>query len=280
MVKLYIILFALIIINLSAQPKKEPVENAFINKNVDFYLFNSNEVKSDLHIYIKVPDNYSESNNDFPVLYVLDGDIVFPIAKGVVQYLLYGKYVPDLIIVGIGYGTLNEKVPNGNNRSRDYSPTQRNGRPNTGKAEQFLTFLKDELIPFVDDKYRTDKNDRILQGHSMGGLFATYALLTSQNVFNRYIISSPYLWWDDKSIFTLENEFPQKDSELKANVFISYGEDEDKKIYADTINEMISYIENKSYNGLKLEKRVFEHGEHFKVPSEALTYGLISIFEK
>ena len=210
MVRILITLFVLFFVSLSAQPQKAPVENSFINKNVDYYLYNSKEVKDAYHIYIKVPEGYEASNRKYPVLYVLDGDIVFPIATGVIQYLLYGEYVPELIIVGIGYGTLDEKKPEGNHRSRDYSPTQRKGRPNTGKAKQFLSFLKNELIPFVDNTYRTDKNDRALQGHSMGGLFTTYALLKSQNLFNRYVISSPYLWWDDKSIFTLEKDFPQK----------------------------------------------------------------------
>lgn len=185
-----------------------------------------------------------------------------------------------MIIIGIGYCTLDEKPEGQNRRSRDYSPTQRAGRPNTGKAKQFLSFLTNELIPFIDENFKTDKNNRTLYGHSMGGLFTTYAMLNSKNIFNRYIISSPYLWWDDKSIFAFEKEFAKINTDLNASIFFSYGEDEPKDVYADTIEEMISKIKSKNYSGLKLTKRIFEKGEHFTVPAEALIYGLVSVFSK
>lgn len=277
---LFSFIAVIITVNLSAQPKKAQIEKSFINKNAEYYLFNSQEAQDTFHVYIKTPESYDTTKTDYPVLYVLDGDIVFPIASGMMQYLLYGEYVPEMIIVGIGYGTLDESPEGQNRRSRDYSPTQRKGRPNTGKAKQFLSFLTNELIPFVDKNFKSDKINRTLHGHSMGGLFTTYALLNSKNIFNRYIISSPYLWWDDKSIFAFEKEFAKTNTELNASVFFSYGEDEPKDVYADTIEEMISKIKNKNYSGLKLIKRVFEKGEHFTVPAEALTYGLISVFSK
>ena len=280
--KILFILFFVVFVhaNLSAQPQKAQIEKSYINKNVEYYLFNSKEVQDTFHVYIKLPDGYETAKINFPVLYVLDGDIVFPIVSGAMQYLLYGEYVPEMIIVGIGYGTLDESPEGQNRRSRDYSPTQRAGRPNTGKAKQFLSFLTKELIPFVDKNFKSDKINRTLHGHSMGGLFTTYALLNSKNIFNRYIISSPYLWWDDKSKFKEEEKFAENNSELKANVFISYGADEIKDIYQETIEEMISKIKSKNYSGLKLITRVFDKGEHFTVPAEALVYGLVSVFSK
>lgn len=274
----FIVLF--VAVNLSAQPQKAQIEKSYISKNVEYYLFNSKEAQDTFHVYIKLPDGYDTAKAGLPVLYVLDGDIVFPIVSGAMQYLLYGEYVPEMIIVGIGYGTLDESSDGQNKRSRDYSPTQRTGRPNTGKAKQFLSFLTNELIPYVEKNFKSDKINRTLQGHSMGGLFTTYALLNSKNIFNRYIISSPYLWWDDKSIFAFEKEFAQKNTELNATVFFSYGGDEPKDVYADTIAEMISKIKSKNYTGLKLITRIFEKGEHFTVPAEALIYGLVSVFEK
>ena len=279
--KIFVILFTLLIsANLSAQPQKVQIEKSFLNKNAEYYLFNSQEAQDTFHVYIKLPAGYDTAKTNFPVLYVLDGDIVFPIVSGVMQYLLYGEYVPEMIIVGVGYGTLDESPEGQNRRSRDYSPTQRAGRPNTGKAKQFLSFLTNELIPFVDKNFKSDKINKTLQGHSMGGLFTTYTLFNSNNIFNRYIISSPYLWWDEKSIFKEEEKFVKNNSELRANVFISYGADEVKDIYHETIEEMITKIKNKNYSGLKLSTRVFEKGEHFTVPAEALTYGLVSVFSK
>ena len=37
-------------------------------------------------------------------------------------------------------------------------------------------------------------------GHSLGGLFGAHTLLTATSTFDRYICSSPSLWWDNAAI--------------------------------------------------------------------------------
>jgi uncharacterized protein len=76
----------------------------------------------------------------------------------------------------------------------------------SGGADKFLRVVKEEIIPFVDHSYRTNQ-DRALAGHSFGGLFCAYVLFHHPDFFNRYLISSPSLDWDDDEIFREEAQF-------------------------------------------------------------------------
>ena len=65
----------------------------------------------------------------------------------------------------------------------------------SGGADDFIAFFRDELIPYVDSNYRTTGYD-ILVGHSLGGLVAIHALVHHPDVFEAYVPISPRLWWD------------------------------------------------------------------------------------
>ena len=71
----------------------------------------------------------------------------------------------------------------------------------TGGAAKFARFINDELFPFVTDNYRTKNADRAVYGHSFGGLFAMYIFLNETLMFDKYLVLSPSLWWDNKTLF-------------------------------------------------------------------------------
>lgn len=81
-------------------------------------------------------------------------------------------------------------------RTRDYTPTMIASWPGGGGSAAFVTFLCDELIPFVGGRYRANSTQRGLGGRSLGGLFATHVLLQHPGIFSRYWIAAPSLWWD------------------------------------------------------------------------------------
>lgn len=91
-----------------------------LTKYTELKIFFSEEVKDSFYLYIRVPKNYEKENKSYPVLYLLDGDISFNMATSIVRYLQYAKDVPEIIIVGIGYGSMmnDDKI---NYRERDYS---------------------------------------------------------------------------------------------------------------------------------------------------------------
>jgi predicted alpha/beta superfamily hydrolase len=245
----------------------------------DFNLYNtqkkiivSNSVEDTFHIFISLPDSYDNSDKRYPVLYVLDGDIAFGIAASITRYLQIGENIPELIVVGIGYGALDKSA--GEKRRRDYRPTAKGG------AENFLVFLKDKLIPYIDSSYRTVEGDRSISGYSIGGLFALYTLFTYPETFNRYIVGSPYLVWDNSSIYNYEENSSEKIGEMKINLFISVGSEESEDKYFNPIDELVTKIEDRDYSNLKLVTKVFDGSGHLEGPPESLTHGLVSVFGK
>lgn len=147
---------------------------------------------------VHVPSSYKSaefSQKDYPVAYVLDGEIQFLPFVGVVNSMSSGGNgnfrVPELIIVGI----------TNVDRFRDFTPTKDltavEGSEffTSGGGTAFLEFLEKELIPDVESKYRI-AGHRLLVGHSLGGLLAVQGLIEKPELFQSYSIVDPSLWWD------------------------------------------------------------------------------------
>lgn len=275
-IKLAIVFFTAISINIAQTVTNAEDQGNFFNTQVKKY--QSVSIQDEFYIYISLPESYEESDKHYPVLYILDGDMAYGMAASIARYLQFGGNIPNLIIVGIGYGTL--KKDSGNMRQRDYSPTEKIGKPGTtGGAKNFLNFLTNELFPYIDSNYRTDKNDKTVFGYSIAGLFGLYTLFNKPETFNRYIIGSPYLPWDNDVIFDEEEQAAIKFTEINAKVFISVGSEESTEKYFNPVDELVTILEERNYKGLTLETKVFDGGTHLLCPPEAITYGLISVFK-
>jgi predicted alpha/beta superfamily hydrolase len=279
-IKLYtlLIVFSFILIKVVSAQEISDAEDKTNLYNTQVKVFHSTIIDDDFYIYISLPDGYEESVKKYPVLYVLDGDISFGIATSIARYLQFGNTIPELIIVGIGYGALRKSK--GNDRNRDYTISNNRNRPGSGGAPKFRKFLEEELISYIDDEFRTVPDDRTLNGYSLGGLFALYTLFTEPGLFNRYIIGSPHLAWDNFRIFSVqENAFNSID-DINARVFISVGSDQSQETYFEPIDSMVTIIQEKGYPNLKLGTKVFDGGTHLICPPEALTYGLVAVFSE
>ncbi|MBK9098825.1 MAG: alpha/beta hydrolase [bacterium] len=258
------------LINSQTISEETDVQNSFLYNTSERLMF-SDSVKDTFRILISVPDNYSTTDKKFPVLYVLDGDIAFGLAASIARYLQIGDNIPELIIVGIGYGSADKSA--GEKRRRDYRPIE------SGGAENFLLFIENELIPLIDSNYRTIPGNRTINGYSIGGLFGLYSLFTKPEIFNRYIIGSPGLAWDDYSIFNYEETSTDKISDKKLKIFISVGSDESDEKFFNPIDNLVTQIQDRNYSGVKLEAKVFDGSTHLMGPPESLTHGLISVFK-
>lgn len=160
-------------------------------------------------LYVSVPRDYQTSKARYPVIYTLDADYSFAIAHNVVEHLADREHLRWAIVVSIAYdGPPQYRL----HRTRDYTPTHTleggygpEYQKHSGGAAKFRAFLAAELIPHIDASYRTT-NERVLVGHSYGGLFSTWMLLTKPDLFTGYVIVSPSLWYDQKMIFKLDGK--------------------------------------------------------------------------
>ena len=148
-------------------------------------------LKEQRKLRIVFPKNYdSTSTNKYEIVYCLDDIADFlSMEWGMLQW--EGFIPKNMIMVGI----TNPK-PNGiDMRDRDFTPTKTSDI--SGGAEKFLSFIKNELTPYVSMKYKAKSNGNVLYGGSLGGLFVIYAFLNEPNLFTSYIAIDPSLWWDN-----------------------------------------------------------------------------------
>ncbi len=175
-----------------------------------------------LNIYL--PEGYNQNDTiKYPVIYLLDGsaDEDFIHIVGLVQFNSFEwiNQVPKSIIVGIA--TVN--------RRRDYTfPTtiqaDKKAYPTSGHSDKFISFIEKELQPFIETKYNTN-NDKTIIGQSLGGLFATEVLLKRPILFNKYIIISPSLWWNNGSLLNQNSNLLTENFNQKTDIYIGVGKE-------------------------------------------------------
>lgn len=141
----------------------------------------------------------------YPVLFVLDGEAFFPALFNIMQSLMPNPVTRSnapCLIVGIGYagGGVRDLVQ----RAADYTPplgdnATADERQQFGQADRFAAFIDSELTAFLESKYRLDKNETAVFGHSFGALFGLYSLLSHRR-FRRHWLVSPSIWWHNRRI--------------------------------------------------------------------------------
>jgi predicted alpha/beta superfamily hydrolase len=172
-----------------------------------------------------------------PVLYVVDGDFLFGMAAEIMRAVSSVAGFPACYVVGIGYDA--EYLDFLKMRTADLSPPigaevlkamgalgAATGGERNGGADVFLAFLTETLGPEIAARYpQTAGGERILYGHSLGGLFAAHALLTRPDAFSAFIVSSPSLWWDGFSILQKLPSFKERLKKLprQPRVFVDVG---------------------------------------------------------
>lgn len=155
----------------------------------DYFRHESKSVGRPFHIYVAFPESYAaQPQARYPVVFLLDGDSTFPILATYHLFLNYDEGVPQAIVVGIAYGSFD---PATNKRDYDFSAPAADATKEQGGAPAFQAFLKQELIPEIDRRYRTDPARRVLFGQSRGGYMILYSAFTDPDLFWGRIASNP-----------------------------------------------------------------------------------------
>lgn len=224
-------------------------------------------VDQEYDLYVNLPKNYKDSTKTFPVLYLVDGQWDFALVQGIYGQQYYDGFVPDIVIVGITWGGKNPDYDV--LRRRDLTPSFVQQAQPCGNAAKFLEVIKKELIPFIESKYRVNK-DRTLLGSSFGGLFTLFALFTEENLFNRYVLTSPSLHWDNGFIYGIEKTFSEKNSSLPVKLFMGIGEYEDVQRF----QKFADLLKERNYKGLEIETHVVKNCGHSGAKAEGYARGI------
>jgi predicted alpha/beta superfamily hydrolase len=234
----------------------------------------SSVVGEDFFLLVQLPRFYEDTTRTFPVIYLLDGQWDFPLVNGLTGGQYYDGFIPEVIVVGIAW---TGEHPNYDSlRQKDLTPTKIKQLPHSGNAPKFLSFIKTEVMPLIESKYRASKTDRTLIGSSLGGLFTLYTLFHETNLFNRYILTSPALNWDNGAIYAAESTYAASNSQLPVNVFMAIGGYEGVPEFQKFANR----LKGRNYKGLTLETRVLDGMGHAGSKPEGYTRGLQAIFAR
>ena len=193
----------------------------------EFVLGNIETIHSDilgedriLNIYL--PEGYDE-NLKYPVIYLLDGsaDEDFIHIVGLVQFNTFSwiNRIPKSIVVGIANTNRKLNFTSSSSRESDQKIVPKNG----GSAN-FISFIEKELQPYIEKTYKTD-NSKTIIGQSLGGLLATEILFTKPQLFNKYIIISPSLWWKDGYLLKENPLVLNQDYSSQTDIYIGVGKE-------------------------------------------------------
>ena len=240
-------------------------------------------------LFVSLPVSYSLKDAvRYPVLYLLDGNPFFPLLQSMQKFYLEGEELPEMIIVGIGYhvNTVMESMPY---RTLDYTPTKDTAfddmlskelkKPiKSGGASSFLKTLESEILPFVEKQYKTSK-DRAIAGHSFGALFGAYVLYHQPELFNRYLLSSVSMPWDNGEMLQEEIDyFKAGNRTLNAHVFLTVGDKEEFNM-KPLIKQLAKSMREHNYQGLVLEEHVLENESHTSAIATAFNHGMRALYK-
>ncbi|GMV29298.1 MAG: hypothetical protein AMXMBFR59_14230 [Rhodanobacteraceae bacterium] len=231
------------------------------------YQMNSPTLSEDRNYRVYLPASYRwAANRRYPVLYVLDGRTRFGHTATAVETLAAAGDIPEMIVVGID---------STEQRTRDFTPTGGEAAAGGG-ADKYKRFLSGELIPAIEQEYRTN-GYRILSGHSLGGLFVLHSLSAEPSLFQAYIAIAPSLDWDGKiAQRSLQKTF-ETDSTVKGFAYIARAEDgaaalADFEAVADT-------FKNTAPPGLRWHAAAFPQETHVSVPLTAQVDALRNLYQ-
>lgn len=226
-------------------------------------------------LHILLPAGYAGSTKKYPVTYLMDSQWDFPLLKSIYGQQYFDGFIPEMIIVGVTWGGVN---PNPDSlRARDYTPTNETRQPQSGGADKFLSFIKDELFPFIETNYKADNKNRTLAGCSLGGLITLYALFTHTEMFTGYIAASPAIGWDREVIYQYEKTFFEKKSNLPARVYMTIGGVERS---VPGFEKFSKFLADRNYPSLHIKSKVLENTGHSGTKSETYNRGMQYVFER
>jgi uncharacterized protein len=269
---------------------------AISNSHSHEFLANSNGQR--YQVWVATPGKVVPGQS-WPVLYMTDANTNFGMVVETARFLAFAREIPPVLVVGVGYAgtrglrdslTLRnyELTPSDDPdyRERAAAEGQQLGERGLGGADGFLQFITGELAPFVEERYNASPDDRTLFGFSLGGLFATHALLQEPLAFQRFVIGSPSLWWNDREMLAAEERRASGSRSLPARVFLSVGLEEEAPANTELtpsrmVGNMLEFagrLAARGYSGLDLSVRLLNDEGHTVSPM--LVAGLKSVYRK
>ncbi len=218
-----------------------------------------------MRLRVYLPEGYSIASSRYPVLYTFQS--YFHHVSGVARYLAGMNLAPEMMVVSVESYS-----------SADLSPEPLAPDRESGGAEGFVRFLGDELVPFIDDRYRTQPY-RLLYSGSFGGGFVVYVALTRPETFHAYLASTPAIDYEGQSRLIGERaEGWLKEGEFHHRyLFLAV---EDAPALVETLEVLIAVMRRAAPPELVWEYHHWPEEDHGTIPHRAVFQGLRRAFAR
>lgn len=218
----------------------------------DEFSINSVSTGATYTINVALPQQYNPATQTYATIYVLDGEENFKFVAENSARISRELSTSNVLVVSIGYGR---------DRAIDYTPSRAN--EGGGGADQFMLFIRDELIPRIESEYSADtsREDRVILGHSFGGLLAAYAFTNYNTMFGNYLMLSPSIWYDNEIILQMEQDNRGSIRNRHQLVYMGLGELERGGRMLAPFQAFFQVMEN-NYPGIAIEKKLQPHLDH------------------
>lgn len=228
--------------------------------------FDSEKLSEKREITISLPPSYEKNTSKkYPILVLLDGDFLFDPFYGAITYGSYWDDFPETIIIGIHQNHNDERVDD-----TEYDDAQ--GLP-AEKGAAFYEFIGQELLPYIEKKYRVAPF-RMIAGLDTTAGYLNFFLYKENPIFNAYISLNPDL------APLMEKRVAEQLSAAKSPVFyyLSTSEDEIKQI-AEPIKMLNDNIKKDNNPLVNYKFESFKGAGHYSQTLYAIPSALHQIFE-
>ena len=223
-------------------------------------------------IEIQLPRSYEiEVDKNYPLMIVLDGDYMFNIVSGSVDYLSYWGDIPENLVVGI-----NQK----DTRFQDSSVFDNINYNPISSTASFYDFIVNELIPYFSKNYRIS-NFIVIVGQERTANFANFFLLKNDPQIRGVISISPKIS-ENMNRYLNENL-------SKTNSKIVYTLSSSKRDFESifkNVSELTASLDSIENKNLRFESLIFDKENHYILPSVSVpksirsTYSMYSDIDK
>ena len=223
-------------------------------------------------IEIQLPRSYeTEVDKNYPLMIVLDGDYMFNIVSGSVDYLSYWGDIPENLVVGI-----NQK----DTRFQDSSVFDNITYTPISSTASFYDFIVNELIPYFSKNYRVS-NFKVIVGQERTANFANFFLLKNDPQIRGVISISPKI---SENMNRYLNENLSK-SNSKIVYTLSSSKRDFESIFKN-VSELTASLDSIENKNLRFESLIFDKENHYILPSVSVpksirsTYSMYSDIDK
>ena len=230
----------------------------------DSFTIASKQVGETRTINVWTPDGYASNKDSLPVMYMADGGLKedFPHIANTFAELINAKSIPPMILVGIENTQRRKDLTGFTEIAKDKEIA-----PVVGGSEKFRAFIKEELFPEINKRYRTTAEKSII-GESLSGLFVMETFFLEPDMFDQYIAFDPSLWWNNHYLVKTAKDRLTKSPTTNKKLWFAGSNAEDIYVHTKELATILQSVNNSNIKWNYSDEPKEEHATIFRATKE------------